>query len=52
LQATRDEEVDGHTVEIHYSEMSAPAIASVEGWVFEVRVDEFVVLSRPRARKS
>jgi hypothetical protein len=51
LQATRDEEVDGHTVEIHYSEISAPAIASVEGWVFEVRVDEFVVLSRPRVRK-
>lgn len=51
LKSTREEEVDGHEVVIHFSEISAPAIAVVEGWVFEIREDEFVVLSRPRKPK-
>jgi hypothetical protein len=48
MQATHDEVVDGQTVTIHYSEISSPAIASVGGWVFEIREDELVVLMRPR----
>ena len=49
---TTDEEVDGRTVTIHYSEISSPAIAMVGGWVFEVREDELVVLQRPRVKPS
>lgn len=50
LNPTRDEIVEGHTVTIHYSEISSPAIALVEGWVFEIRDDELVLLSRPRRK--
>lgn len=50
MNPTRDEEVDGVTVTIHYSEISSPAIAIVEGWVFEIRDDELVMLSRPRRK--
>lgn len=52
LRATQSEVVDGHEVEINFSEMSAPAIATVEGWVIEVREHEYVVLSRPRIKKA
>jgi hypothetical protein len=48
LKATREEIVEGHEVVIHFSEISAPAIAMVAGWVFEIRESELVVLSRPR----
>lgn len=50
MNPTRDEEVDGHTVTIHYSEISSPAIAIVEGWIFEIRDEELVLLSRPRRK--
>jgi hypothetical protein len=49
---THDEVVEGHTVTIHFSEISSPAIASVEGWVFEIRDDELVRLDRPRPAPS
>jgi hypothetical protein len=52
LRSTQDESVDGHEVVIHYSEMSAPAIAVVEGWVFEIREHEYVLLSRPRQKPN
>ena len=48
--STRDEDVDGHLVRIYYSEISSPAIAEVEGWVFEIREDEYVVLQKPRPK--
>jgi hypothetical protein len=48
MNSTREEAVDGYTVTIHYSEISSPAIATVDGWVFEIREDEFVLLSKPR----
>lgn len=51
LNSTRDEPVDGHVVTIHFSEISSPAIAIVEGWVFEIRDEELVLLSRPRPKK-
>jgi len=50
LNPTTDEEVDGQTVTIHFSEISAPAIAMVAGWTFEIREDELVVLQRPRLK--
>ena len=52
LKSTREEEVEGHEVIIHFSEISAPAIAMVGQWVFEIRETELVVLSRPRRRPA
>jgi hypothetical protein len=52
LNATRDEVVDGYTVTINFSEISSPAIATVEGWVFEIRDDEYVVLMKPRPKPA
>jgi hypothetical protein len=52
LRSTHDEVVEGETVTIHFSEISSPAIASVGGWVFEIRDDELVELQRPRVKKS
>ena len=49
LKSTRDEQVEGYEVVIHFSEISAPAIAILGAWVFEIREDELVVLSRPRS---
>ena len=52
LNPTTDEVVDDQTVTIHYSEISAPAIAMVAGWTFEIREDELVVLQRPRLKPT
>lgn len=46
--STTDLEIEGHTITIHFSEISSPAIATVDGWVFEIRDEELVLLSRPR----
>lgn len=51
LRSTHDETVDGYVVTIHFSEISSPAIATVNGWVFEIRDDELVLLSKPRVRR-
>ncbi|HAX24007.1 MAG TPA: hypothetical protein DCX80_03105 [Chloroflexi bacterium] len=48
LNSTDEQDVEGQTVIIHYSEMSSPALAEVAGWIFEVRVDEYVLMQRPR----
>ncbi len=48
LNSADEEEVEGHTVIIHYSEISSPALAEVEGWIFEVREDEYLLMQRPR----
>ena len=52
LNAEEEHEVDGRTVTIHYSEQSAPAIASVEGWIFEIREHEYLMLQRPRPPRN
>jgi hypothetical protein len=52
MKSTQDEEVDGYLVTIHFSEISSPAIAEVEGWIFEIRETELVLLSRPRRRPA
>lgn len=50
--AVRNVEIDGHTVEIRYGEISTPAIATVEGWVFEIHDEEIELLIRPRTRNE
>lgn len=52
LNAEEAQEVEGHTVTIHFSEQSAPAIASVAGWIFEIREHEFLMLQKPRPPRS
>jgi hypothetical protein len=48
MNAEEEYEIDGHTVTIHFSEQSSPAIVSVEGWIFEVREHEYLMLQKPR----
>lgn len=52
LKSTQEETVEGREVTIHFSEISAPAIAEVGGWVFEIREDELVRLGKPRPKTS
>ena len=52
FNATRTVEVEGHTVEIRYGEISSPAIATVEGWVFEIHDESVDLLIRPAAPKG
>ena len=52
LSPTQDEEVDGQTVTIHFSEISSPAIGVVGGWTFEIRDEELIVLQRPRVKPA
>ncbi len=51
LNSTDEDDVEGHTVIIHYSEISSPALAEVEGWIFEVREDEYLLMQRPRSSR-
>jgi hypothetical protein len=48
--AKRDVEIDGHQVEIRYGEISTPAIATIDGWVFEIRDEDIELLLRPKGR--
>jgi len=50
FNARREIEIEGHIVEIRYGEISTPAIASLEGWVFEVHDEDIELLMRPRGR--
>ncbi len=52
LNAEEEYEVDGQTVTIHFSEQSSPAIATVAGWTFEIREHEFLMLQKPRPRRT
>ena len=46
----REIEIDGRQVEIRYGEISTPAIATVEGWVFEIHDEDIELLLRPKGR--
>lgn len=46
----RDIEIDGHQVEIRYGEISTPAIATIDGWVFEIHDEDIELLLRPKGR--
>ena len=47
MNATRTVEVEGHTVLIRYGEATSPAIAEIDGYVFEIREDEVFKLFGP-----
>ena len=48
--ARRAIEIEGHTVDIRYGEISTPAVASVDGWVFEVFDEDIELLMRPKGK--
>lgn len=50
FNARREIEVDGHKVDIRYGEISTPAIASVEGWIFEIHDEDIDLLMRPKGK--
>ena len=52
MNAEEEYDVEGYTVTIHFSEQSAPAIASVAGWIFEIREHEYLMLQRPRPPRT
>ncbi len=48
----RKVDVDGVTVDIRYGEISTPAVASVQGWVFEVHEEDIELLMRPSSKRQ
>jgi hypothetical protein len=44
-------DLDGRSIEIRYGEISTPAIATVEGWVFQINDEDIELLIRPRQKK-
>ena len=46
-QSRRLVEVGDHTVEIRYGEISTPAVATIQGWVFEIHDEDIELLLRP-----
>ena len=46
-QSRRMMDVDGTMVEIRYGEISTPAVATVQGWVFEIHDEDIELLIRP-----
>jgi hypothetical protein len=47
LQQASEFEIDGVPVELRHGEISAPAIVTVAGWVFEIHDDDIELLIRP-----
>ena len=52
FNSVRNMDVDGHKIEIRYGEISTPAIATVEGWVWEIHDQDIDLLMKPLKRKS
>lgn len=52
FNATRNVEFEGHDVEVRYGEISSPAVATVEGWVFEIHDEGIELLIKPVKRRS
>lgn len=50
FNAIRNLEFDGHAIEIRYGEISTPAIATVEGWVWEIHDQDIELLMPPLKR--
>lgn len=44
---TRIVTVGDHQIRVRYGEISSPAVAELEGYVFEIRDDELVLLFAP-----
>jgi hypothetical protein len=49
--AKRMVELDGYEIEVRYGEISTPAIATLEGWVFQINDEDIELLMRPRIKK-
>jgi hypothetical protein len=52
LQPTSDMEIDGIKIELRHGEISAPAIVTVGGWIFEIHDDDIELLIRPRQTRA
>lgn len=52
FNAIRNLEEDGYEVEVRYGEISTPAIATVQGWVYEILDQDIELLMKPLKRKS
>lgn len=50
FNAIRNLEFEGHEIEIRYGEISTPAIATVEGWVWEIHDQDIELLMPPLKR--
>lgn len=50
--ARRKLEIDGHDVDLRYGEISTPAVATVEGWVFEIHDEDVELLMRPGKKRA
>lgn len=50
MNSRREIEIEGHVVEIRYGEISTPAIATVEGWVFEIFDEDIELLMKLRKK--
>ena len=46
----RTVDLDDFSVEIRYGEISTPAIATVEGWVFQINDEDIELLIKPRKK--
>lgn len=51
FNAVRYLTVEGHRIEIRYGEISTPAIATVEGWVWEIHDEDIELLMPPLKKK-
>lgn len=45
-------DIDGTPVEIRYGEISTPAVATIQGWVFEIHDEDIELLIRPPKPKQ
>ena len=45
--ARRKIDVDGYMVDLRYGEISTPAVATVQGWVFEIQDEDIELLMKP-----
>lgn len=52
FNAVRTVEMDGYKVEVRYGEISTPAIATVQGWVWEIHDQDIELLMPPLKRKT
>lgn len=50
FDAVRNLEVDGYEIEIRYGEISTPAIATVNKWVWEIHDQDIELLMPPLKR--
>lgn len=51
FDAVRNLEFEGYLIEVRYGEISTPAIATVNGWVWEIHDQDIELLMPPLKRK-